>query len=154
MKNTLFFLGVILIIKFIVKELSKPNNPKDILEDDQQIEEGYPTSTMRSLHINSTKAPSLTNHNYTNEQLTRFEEEDAYNKQVYTKNKFVESHYELNLSLFERDLTVEMVNDAYEKLLNEHLDNIAKGIPDVFNTMDKKESRDYLIGKLNNEPKN
>lgn len=33
---------------------------------------------------------------------------------------FVESHHELNLCLFERELTVKLVNDAYEKVLNEH----------------------------------
>ena len=74
-------------------------------------------------------------------------------KTIYTKNMFIESHYELNLSLFERDLTVDMVNDAYEKVLNKHMDNIRKGIPEVFNIEDKKEARDYLLGKLNKESK-
>ena len=37
-------------------------------------------------------------------------------KTIYTKNMFIESHYELNLSLFERDLNVDMVNDAYNQL--------------------------------------
>ncbi len=54
MKNTLIFLGIVLVIKFIVSELSKPGKPKDILENDHKIEEGYPTSTMRSLHIKNT----------------------------------------------------------------------------------------------------
>lgn len=70
-------------------------------------------------------------------------------KTIYTKNMFIESHYELNLSLFERDLTVDMVNDAYEKVLNNHMDNIRKGIPEVFNIEDKKEARNYLLEKLN-----
>ena len=74
-------------------------------------------------------------------------------KTIYTKNMFIESHYELNLSLFERDLNVDMVNDAYEKVLNKHMDNIRKGIPEVFNIDDKKEARDYLLGKLNKESK-
>ena len=74
-------------------------------------------------------------------------------KTIYTKNMFIESHYELNLSLFERDLNVDMVNDAYEKVLNKHMDNIRKGIPVVFNIDDKKEARDYLLGKLNKESK-
>ena len=64
---------------------------------------------------------------------------------------FVESHHELNLSLFERALTEQMVNDAYEKVLNEHLSNIKKGIPDVFNITDKKEAKDYLLNYLNKE---
>lgn len=148
MKNTLIFLGIVFIIKFIVKELSKPDKPRDILEDDHRIEEGYPTSTMRSLHINSTKEQPLANHSYTNDQLIGYEvmEEE---KTIYTKNMFIESHHELNLSLFERELTVKMVNDAYEKVLNNHIDNIKKGIPEVFNINDKKEARDYLIGKIN-----
>lgn len=149
MKNTLIFLGIVLIIKFIIKELSKPDKPKDILENEHKIEEGYPTSTMRSLHINSTKEQPLANHN---DQLIGYEvmEEE---KTIYTKNMFIESHYELNLSLFERDLTVDMVNDAYEKVLNKHMVNIRKGIPEVFNIEDKKEARDYLLGKLNKESK-
>lgn len=152
MKNTLIFLGIVLIIKFIVKEITKPNTPKDILEDDHKIEEGYPTSTMRSLHINSTKEQPIANHSYTNDELFRYEDVEV-EKSIFTKNMFIESHYELNLSLFEKDLTVDMVNDAYEKVLNNHMDNIRKGIPEVFNIEDKKEARDYLLGKLNKESK-
>ena len=148
MKNTLIFLGIVLIIKFLFKELSKPNKPMEKIEDDHQIEEGYPTSTMRSLHINSTKEQPLANHSYTNDQLIGYEDMEE-EKMIYTKNMFIESHYELNLSLFERDLTVDMVNDAYEKVLNKHMDNIRKGIPEVFNIEDKKEARDYLLEKLN-----
>ena len=76
------------------------------------------------------------------------------NRNIYTKNMFVESHYELNISLFERELTVKMVNDAYEKVLNDHLEKISKGIPEVFNINDKKEARDYLLDKLTKESKN
>ncbi len=152
MKNTLIFLGIVLIIKFIVKELSKPDKQKDIIEDGQQIEQGYPTSTMRSLHINSTKEQPHINHWYTNEELNRhggIEEE----QNIHTKNMYVESHYELNISLFERELTIKMVNDAYEKVLNDHLEKITKGIPEVFNLNDKKEARDYLLNKINKENK-
>jgi hypothetical protein len=152
MKNTLIFLGIVLIIKFIVKELSKPNKQKDIIKDGHQIEEGYPTSTMRSLHINSTKEQPNVNQWYTNEELNRYEgiEEE---QNIYTKNMYVESHYELNISLFERELTVKMVNDAYEKVLNDHLEKISKGIPEVFNLNDKKEARDYLLNKISKENK-
>jgi hypothetical protein len=152
MKNTLFFLGIILIIKFIVKELSKPNKTIEIIEDDHQIEDGHPKSTTRSLYINSSKELLIANHSYTNDQLIRYEDME-HEKTIYTKNIFIESHYELNLSLFERDLTVDMVNDAYEKVLNKHMDNIRKGIPEVFNINEKKEARDYLLGKLNKESK-
>lgn len=147
MKNTLIFLGILLIIKFIVKKLSNEDEPINNNEDDHHIEEGYPTATMRSLHINSTKEPPIVNHGYTEDELNRyesFEEEQS----IYTKNMFIESHYELNLSLFERDLTIEKVNDAYEKVLNKHIDNIRKGIPEVFNINDKKDARDYLLQKL------
>ena len=152
MKNTLIFLGIVLVIKFIVKELSKPDKENVILENDNQIEEGYPTSTMRSLHINRINEPQHFNHHYTNEHLNRIEGIEE-KQTIYTKNMFIESHYELNLSLFERDLTVKMVNDAYEKILNEHLDKISKGIPDIFNISEKQEARDYLLNKLNKETK-
>ena len=46
-----------------------------------------------------------------------------------------------------------MVNDAYEKVLNEHLNNIEKGIPDAFNITDKKEAKHYLINYLINSNK-
>lgn len=148
MKNTLIFIGIVLIIKFIVKELSKPIKPMEKIVDDHQIEEGYPTPTMSSLHINSTKEQPIVNHGYTNKQLNRYED-IGEGQTIYTKNMFIESHHELNLSLFERELTVEMVNDAYEKVLNKHMDNIRKGIPEVFNLNEKKEARDYLLEKLN-----
>jgi hypothetical protein len=152
MKITLIFLGIILIIKFIVKELSKPDKQKDIIVDGHQIEQGYPTSTMRSLHINSTKEQPHVNQWYKNEELNRHEgiEEE---QNIHTKNMYVESHYELNISLFERELTVKMVNDAYEKVLNDHLEKISKGIPEVFNLKDKKEARDYLLNKISKENK-
>lgn len=153
MKNTLIFLGIVLIIKFLFKELSKPNKPMEKIEDDHQIEEGYPTSTMRSLHINSTKEHPFINYSYTNDLLMRYEDKEE-EKTIYTKNMFIESYYELNLSLFERDLTVDMVNDAYEKVLNKHMDNIGKGIPEVFYINEKKEARDYLLNKLGEKPRN
>jgi hypothetical protein len=92
------------------------------------------------------------NNGYTNEQLDKYDGiEDE--QSIYTKNMFIESHYELNLSLFERDLTVDMVNDAYEMLLDKHMDNIKKGIPEVFNINEKKEARDYLLSKLGGNPR-
>ena len=149
----LIFLAVVYFIKWLVDEISKPNNPKNKIEDDYKFEDGYPTSTMRSLHINSNNEQQLVHHDYRNEQLMRYEDMEE-KKTIYTKNMFIESHYELNLSLFERDLTVDMVNDAYEKILNKHMDNIRKGITEVFNINEKKVARDYLLGKLNKESKN
>ncbi len=157
----IIFFSLIFIISFLVNKQSKIEDVKS--ENDahrvynNKIEIGYPTIATRCLHINSSKEPPLPNHNYTNDQLNQFDEDYVQgvnqNKQIYTKNMFIESHFELNLSLFERDLTVEMVNDAYEKILNEHLDKITKGIPDIFNIKEKQEARDYLLNKLNKEAK-
>ena len=157
-----FFLLILLIGFFINKrskvvDVKNENYAREIYNSEDKIEIGYPTLATRSLHINSSKEPPLPNHNYTNDQLNQFDEDydksNNHNKQIYTKNMFVESHYELNLSLFERDLTIKMVNDAYNKILNEHMDKITKGIPDIFNITEKQEARDYLINKLNKETK-
>lgn len=67
---------------------------------------------------------------------------------MFTKNMFVESNQELNLSLFERKLTEEMVIDAYEKVLNEHLNNIEKGLEPPFELSMKKEARNYLLNNI------
>ena len=48
------------------------------------------------------------------------------NRNIYTKNMFVESHYELNISLFIRDLNEIIINEAYEKLLNEYVKCVEK----------------------------
>lgn len=155
--------SLIYLINFLVNKLSKVEDVKSgndnykVYNNRDRIEIGFPFNTSRSLHINSIKEPPLPNHNYTNDQLNQFDDDDdqsdIHKKQIYTKNMFVESHYELNLSLFERDLTVKMVNDAYEKILNEHLDKITKGIPNKFNIKEKQEARDYLLNKLNIETK-
>jgi hypothetical protein len=160
--DLLILFGFVFLLSFIVNSLTgvdkRKNEEVDLVKitKDAQIETGYPTSIMRSLHINSTMEPPLPYHNYNDEQLGRFKEEEAvpYNKHNYTINMFVESHLELNLSLFERELTEQMVNDAYEKVLNEHLNNIEKGIPEVFNITDKKEAKDYLLNYVNNSSKN
>lgn len=159
----ILFILIILLIGFLYNKLSELKDVKNgndnykVYNSIDKIEIGFPTNTSRSLHINSINEPPLPNHNYTNDQLNQFDEDydqsDTHNKQIYTKNMFVESHYELNISLFERELTVKMVNDAYEKILNEHMDKITKGIPEVFNLNDKKEARDYLLNKLNKESK-
>jgi hypothetical protein len=156
----LILFGFVFTLSFIVNSLTKVSKRKpeevDFIKNtkDAQIETGYPTSIMRSLHINSTKEPPLPYHKYKNEQLNQSEEKEyIQTKEIYTKNMFVKSNQELNLSLFERELTEQMVNDAYEKVLNEHLNNIEKGIPEVFNLTDKKEAKDYLLNYLNNSCK-
>ena len=72
-------------------------------------------------------------------------EELDVNKQIHTVNMYVESHYELNLSLLGKGLTIEMIQEAYEKLLNEHVNSIAMGKPPRFNIADKQKAKAYLI---------
>ena len=84
----LILLGFVFLLSFIVKsliEVSKRKNQKNDfvkITKNAQIETGYPTSIMRSLHINSTMEPPLPNYNYTDEKLGRFNEEETnhYNK--------------------------------------------------------------------------
>jgi len=70
------------------------------------------------------------------------------NRNIYTKNMFVESHYELNISLFIRDLNATIINVAYEKLLNEYVKCVKEGVTPSFNISDKKEAKEYLIDFL------
>ena len=151
----LILFGFVFTLSFIVNILTKVSKRKNEEVDflkitkDAQIETGYPTSTMRSLHINSTIEPTLPYHKYKNEQLNQFEEKDyIHTKEMFTKNMFVESNQELNLSLFERELTKQMVIDAYEKVLNEHLNNIEKGLESPFELSMKKEAKDYLFNNI------
>ena len=71
------------------------------------------------------------------------------NRNIYTKNMFVESHYELNISLFIRDLNSTIIIEAYEKLLNEYVKCVEKGVSPLFNITDKKQAKEYLINFLN-----
>ena len=151
----LILFGFVFLLSFIVNILTgvskRKNQEIDLVKitKDAQIETGYPTSTMRSLHINSTIEPTLPYHKYKNEQLNQFEEKDyIHTKEMFTKNMFVESNQELNLSLFERELTKQMVIDAYEKVLNEHLNNIEKGLESPFELSVKKEARNYLLNNI------
>ena len=151
----LILFGFVFTLSFIVNILTKVSKRKNEEVDflkiikDAQIETGYPTSIMRSLHINSTMEPPLPYHKYKNEKNYQPEEKEyIHTKEIYTKNMFVESNLELNLSLFERELTEQMVNDAYEKVLNEHLSNIEKGLESPFELSVKKEAKDYLLNNI------
>jgi len=151
-QTTLIFLGIVLVVKLVVKELSKV--PK-INNTNDTIETGYPTPSMKALHINSTIKPPVHNHYFTNNTVNRLEEGDSIsNNSIYTVNMYVESFHELNLSLFGSDLTAEMVINAYEKLLYDHIANIRNGVPKVFNMEDKKKARDYLLETLTKERRN
>lgn len=69
----------------------------------------------------------------------------AYNEQIYTKNMFVVAHYELGLSLFDKDITADKINTAYEKLLDEYVTSVQNGLNPPFDITNKKEAKDYLI---------
>ena len=153
--DLLILFGFVFLLSFIVNILTGVSKHKNQEIDfvkitkDAQIETGYPTSIMRSLHINSTMGPPLPYHKYKNEKNYQPEEKEyIHTKEIYTKNMFVESNLELNLSLFERELTEQMVIDAYEKVLNEHLTNIEKGLEPPFELLMKKEAKDYLLNNI------
>ena len=153
--DLLILFGFVFLLSFIVNILTGVSKHKNQEIDfvkitkDAQIETGYPTSIMRSLHINSTIEPTLPYHKYKNEKFNQSEEKEyIHTKEIYTKNMFVESNLELNLSLFERELTEQMVIDAYEKVLNEHLNNIEKGLESPFELSVKKEARNYLLNNI------
>ena len=153
--DLLILFGFVFLLSFIVNILTGVSKHKNQEIDfvkitkDAQIETGYPTSIMRSLHINSTMGPPLPYHKYKNEKNYQPEEKEyIHTKEIYTKNMFVESNLELNLSLFERELTEQMVIDAYEKVLNEHLNNIEKGLESPFELSVKKEARNYLLNNI------
>ena len=150
--NILISSLIIIGIGSLVNKLIKVNKKDDRYtneEKDAQIEKGFPVGNSSALHINSTIEPPMPNTNYyTGNYEFQNKEEKNNTKQIYTKNMFVESHYELGISLFEKELTDQMVIDAYENVLNEHIGNIRMDIPDVFNVNDKKEARDYLLAYL------
>ncbi len=60
---------------------------------------------------------------------------------------FLESCHELGISLSE-DLSVELINQAYNKLLTNHSNAILKGIKPSFKMQDKLQARDYLLDKI------
>ena len=66
-------------------------------------------------------------------------------------NQYLDAHEELKISIFEKKLTEEKVNEAYEKLLDEHMRNIKKGKPTEFNIEDKKKAKIYLMEWLRNQ---
>lgn len=158
------FFGLLLLIgiAFLVNRLTKRREIKKegkqfgSPDPSAQIELGYPAINSKSLHINSSVEPPLPNHHFTEEELHRFQGED-YNDStkgnIGTKNMFIESHYELGISLFEKELNAQMVTNAYEKVLNNHFDNIRNCIPEDFNLKDKKEARDYLLAIVNKDIK-
>jgi len=155
MINTIIFISVIIIVLFFVKKLTKNNvvynengEHKKYIRN-VQIKEG--NQFINTPSINSSELQPIPKQKYFNHETYWFKE--FKNNQISTKNMFVESHHELNLSIFERELTEQKVIDAYLKLLNKNIDHIAKGIPDAYNITDKKEAKDYLLAYLNKNRK-
>lgn len=72
-------------------------------------------------------------------------EKAEVNRQIHTVNPYVDAHYELNLSMFGKGPTIEMIDEAYEKLLNEHVNSIARGVNPSFDINIKKRAKEYLI---------
>lgn len=154
--SLLLLIGIAILVNRLTKrrEIKKEGKPFSSPDATAQIEVGYPAINSKSLHINSSVEPPLPNHHFTDEELHKFQG-DVYTTKgnISTKNMFIESHYELGISLFEKELNAQMVTNAYEKVLNNHFDNIRNGIPEDFNLKDKKEARDYLLAIVNKDIK-
>lgn len=74
--------------------------------------------------------------------------------QITTINMFIESYRLLDLSLFTREeLSEQMINDAYTKRLNDHVNCIQKGIESEYDISALKSAREYLIQCLNHPRK-
>lgn len=74
--------------------------------------------------------------------------QDESKNTLWTKNMFIESCYELNLSLAE-DITVVRINEAFDKFQNELTRCIQKNITPSFDIKTKGIAKDYLIERLN-----
>lgn len=142
MQRILIFLGIYLIIKLISKSFLKSEVTEITIERDSEnlLSEKKIDYNNKSADNNIKSAGN----NIKNEHL-EFPNLDV---QVTTRNMYVESHNELNLSLFGTEITAQEVIEAYERELNKHMDNISKGIPDNYNVVSKKEARDYLLAYL------
>ncbi len=64
-----------------------------------------------------------------------------------TKNMFLESCFALNLD-FSKDLTVDVITDAYNKLAYQHLELIKNNKIPTFEMKDKHRAKEYLINSL------
>lgn len=79
---------------------------------------------------------------------------DNSSNQIYTINKFLESYRLLDLNIFSKEeLSEQMINEAYTKRLNEHVNSVQKGIESEFDISALKSAREYLIQSLNNPRK-
>lgn len=143
MQRILIFLGIYLFIKLISKSFLKSEVTEIVIERDSENLLGEKKIDYNNKSVDNNINKSAGN-NIKNEHL-EFLNLDA---QVTTRNMYVESHNELNLSLFGTEITAQEVIEAYERELNKHMDNISKGIPDNYNIASKKEARDYLLAYL------
>jgi hypothetical protein len=69
---------------------------------------------------------------------------------LWTKNMFLESCYELNLSLAE-DITVVRINEAFDKFEDEIRRCIQKNIAPPFDLKTKEIAKEYLIERLSSK---
>ena len=140
MQRIFIFFGIYLIIKLIISLFFKGEVTEIAIEENSE-----PLSGEEKIdHVIESADNRITN------EHVAFPNLDVH---VTTRNMYVESHYELNLSLFGTEITAQEVNEAYERELNKHMDNISKGITDNYNVDSKKEARDYLLAYLSENNK-
>ena len=166
----LIIVPIVLILAFIVNYLTKEkdsNNKaslfieplqkdfKPILSEIEFDELDYQFENPPPLPIEKHFPPNPSQANIESYYQSMSEKEQPENleaiKQIHTVNMYVESHYELNLSMLGKGPTIEMIHQAYEKLLNEHVNAIAKGKTPRFDMNVKKRAKDYLIAHYTKE---
>jgi hypothetical protein len=144
---------IVIIIAFIVNYLSRDISldEEDAPLLDEESDDEFEYQPPLPIHVHFPPNPSEERIESYYQSLSESvpQEKVEHSRQINTINMYVESHYELHLSLFGKGPTIDMINEAYEKLLNEHVNCIAKGASPTFNITDKKRAKDYLIAHFN-----
>ena len=120
----------------------KPIIPDIYNEDDESVPAPLPPPVEPSFPPNPSEAYIAAYYNSLSEEKARAK---LGPQSMDTINMYVKSHQELNLSMFGKAPTIEMIHEAYEKLLNEQLKNIAMGVNPGFDISTKKRAKEYLI---------
>ncbi len=107
------------------------------------------TSIKKSISIQETTTDKLYwNKNYTlnvPQSTIRDESCKEYtNNQNGTRNMFVESYWILGLD-YRDELTIQLITDAYERKLNQHILSIKKGDEPELKLDEIKEAKEYLL---------